>query len=54
MIFWKSLIRNLMVNGFLLKKIEEYGVLKVTDKGRDFLKNPKSYMISIDKDFDNE
>ena len=54
LIFWKSLIRNLMVNGFLLKKIEEYGVLKVTDKGRDFLKNPKSYMISIDKDFDNE
>ncbi len=53
LIFWKSLIRNLMVNGFLLKKIEEYGVLKVTDKGRDFLKNPKSYMISIDKDFDN-
>ena len=54
LIFWKSLIRNLMVNGFLLKKIEEYGVLKVSDKGRDFLKNPKSYMISIDKDFDNE
>ena len=54
LIFWKSLIRNLMVSGFLLKKIEEYGVLKVTDKGRDFLKNPKSYMISIDKDFDNE
>ena len=53
LIFWKSLIRNLMVSGFLLKKIEEYGVLKVTDKGRDFLKNPKSYMISIDKDFDN-
>ena len=54
LIFWKSLIRNLMVNGFLLKKIEEYGVLKVSDKGRDFLKNPESYMISIDKDFDNE
>ena len=54
LIFWKSLIRNLMVSGFLLKKIEEYGVLKVTDMGRDFLKNPKSYMISIDKDFDNE
>jgi len=54
LIFWKSLIRNIMVSGFLLKKIEEYGVLKVTDKGRDFLKNPKSYMISIDKDFDNE
>ena len=54
LIFWKSLIRNLMVNGFLLKKIEEYGVLKVSDKGRDYLKNPESYMISIDKDFDNE
>ena len=54
LIFWKSLIRNLMVNGFLLKKIEEYGVLKVSEKGRDFLKNPESHMISIDKDFDNE
>ncbi len=54
LIFWKSLIRNLMVNGFLFKKIEEYGIIKVTDKGRDFLNNPKPYMISIDKDFDND
>ncbi len=54
LIFWKSLIRNLMVNGLLFKKIQEYGIIKVTEKGRDFLKNPKPYMISIDKDFDNE
>lgn len=53
-IFWKSLLRKMIVDGLLLKKLEEYGVLKLTQKGEDFIKNQKSFSLSIDRDFSNE
>ena len=31
----------MIVDGLLLKKVEEYGVLKLTEKGEDFIKNQK-------------
>ncbi len=49
---WKSVIRQSMIHGYLDKDIETYGTLKTTDKGLDFLKNPKSVMIALDQDFD--
>ncbi len=54
MIFWKSLLRKMIVEGFLLKKVEEYGVLKLTEKGEDFINNQKSFLLSVDRDFSNE
>src|ERR1043165_5643189 len=36
--FWQSLIRQMMLEGFIRKDIEEYGLLKITDAGRKFLK----------------
>ena len=54
LIFWKSLLRKMIVDGLLLKKVEEYGVLKLTEKGEDFIKNQKSFLLSIDRDFSNE
>tara|TARA_Y100000991_G_scaffold66381_1_gene49606 strand:+ start:1007 stop:3199 length:2193 start_codon:yes stop_codon:yes gene_type:complete len=51
LIFWKSLIRNLIVNGYLQKKVEDYGIIKVMEKGNEFLNVPCSYMMPIDKDF---
>ena len=53
LIFWKSLIRNMIVNGYLEKKVEDYGVIKIMEKGKKFLKKPHSYMMPIDKDFNN-
>lgn len=43
--FWYSLIRQMMLEGLLRKDIEEYGLLKITDKGHKFLKKPFSIMV---------
>lgn len=49
--YWMALIRQILVDGFLSKDIETYGVLKLTPKGEDFIKNPHSFMMSEDHDF---
>lgn len=45
--FWNSLIRQLMLEGLIKKDIEEYGVLKFTKKGEEFLKKPKAFTIVL-------
>ncbi|HWJ92839.1 MAG TPA: RecQ family ATP-dependent DNA helicase, partial [Flavisolibacter sp.] len=45
--FWNSLIRQLLLEDLLHKDIEEYGVLKITRKGQEFLKKPKSFKIVL-------
>ncbi len=49
--YWMALIRQLLVNGYLSKDIETYGVLKITPKGLDFIKNPHSFMMSEDHEY---
>ena len=46
-----ALIRQVLVEGYLSKDIETYGILKVTDKGLDFIKNPTSFMMSEDHEY---
>src|SRR6476469_3452592 len=50
--FWNSLIRQLLLEGFLKKDIEEYGVLKFTKKGQEFLKKPKSFTMVLNNLFE--
>jgi ATP-dependent DNA helicase RecQ len=52
-IFWKSIIRNMLVNGLVEKKIEDYGVVKLTEKGTGFQNNPESVLMSIDNNFND-
>ena len=52
--YWSSVIRQAVVEGFLLKDIENYGLLKLTDKGHTFLENPFSISFTRDHDFNNE
>src|SRR5690606_5811610 len=52
--YWMALIRQLLVAGLLKKDIETYGVLRLTDEGRGFIKSPKSFMMSEDHVFDEE
>ena len=54
LIFWKSLLRKMIVEGLLNKKIEEYGVLKITQKGNEFLNKIKPFPVSVDRDFSKE
>ena len=45
--FWNSLMRQMILEGFIKKDIEEYGVLKFTKKGETFLKKPVSFKIVL-------
>jgi ATP-dependent DNA helicase RecQ len=51
--FWSSLIRQLILEGILIKDIEEYGVLKITKRGEAFLKKPRSFKVIINKMYDD-
>lgn len=51
--FWNSLIRQLLLSGLLNKEIEDYGVLKLTEKGQAFLKKPKSFKIVLNNLFED-
>ncbi|MGE5518375.1 MAG: DNA helicase RecQ [Candidatus Dadabacteria bacterium] len=50
--FWNSLVRQMLLEGLLHKDIEEYGVLKITKKGTDFLKKPRSFPIVMNNLFE--
>ena len=52
--FWNSLMRQMMLEGLIEKDIEEYGLLKVTDKGTKFLKKPFSIMVALNHQFDED
>jgi ATP-dependent DNA helicase RecQ len=45
---WMALIRQVLVEDYLSKDIETYGVLKLTPKGEDFINNPVSFMMTED------
>jgi len=51
--FWHSIIRQTYVKQLLTKEIESYGVLKITDVGKEYIKNPYSFKITEDHDYDN-
>ena len=45
--FWNSLIWHLRVEGFILKKIDSFGILSLTKEGENFISNPTDIFISI-------
>jgi ATP-dependent DNA helicase RecQ len=51
--FWLAVLRQAIVNGFLNKDIENYGLIKVTEKGHAFLKKPYSIKFTRDHDYNN-
>ena len=53
-LYWMALIRQSLVAGFLRKDIETYGVLKISQSGRNFLKNPSSYKMTEDHTFNEQ
>ncbi len=50
--FWKSVIRLGIVDGLIIKDIERYGLLSVSDKGLEYIKNPSPVEIAMDQDFE--
>ena len=49
---WKSVVRQAMISNFLEKDIENYGVIKITEKGKEFLEAPYAITLSKDHDFE--
>lgn len=49
--FWTAVIRQGIIMHFLDKEIESYGLISVTDKGREFLANPHELMLVEDREF---
>lgn len=49
--FWQSLIRQMMLEGFIRKDIEEYGLLKINEEGRKFLKDPYAIKVSMNHEY---
>lgn len=47
---WTEVIRQAIIGGYFEKDIENYGLLKVTKKGKDFLKKPVSFKITVEDD----
>jgi ATP-dependent DNA helicase RecQ len=46
---WRSLLRQAMLDNFLSKDIDNYGLLKLTEKGHDFIDNPYSIRFVLNK-----
>lgn len=50
--FWSSVFRQGLLNDLVYKDIENYGLFRLTDNGRDFIENPKSIQISLNHNYD--
>ncbi len=51
---WNPVIRQALISGYIKKDVENYGILKLTAMGKKFLKNPTSFMIVLDNEFNEE
>ena len=51
--FWNAVIRQVCVGGLASKEIDTFGTLKLTDQGKEFIKNPKSFQLIKQHDFSN-
>jgi len=52
--YWNSVIRHAMLMGLLDKDIEQYGLLKITKAGHDFLKKPVALKVSINHNYEDD
>ena len=50
-LYWMALIRQMLVAGYIRKEIEQYGVLKLTRRGKIFMEKPTSFLMTEDHDY---
>lgn len=51
--YWSAVIRQALIQKLLVKDIENYGILKITKEGKDFIKKPHTIMLAKDHDYEN-
>ncbi len=49
--FWGSVVRQALINSFIKKDIEQYGLLKFTEEGKEYLKKPTSLKITLNHNY---
>ena len=49
--FWNMVVRQALIARLLAKDIENYGLLKLTKKGHDFLEKPEPFLLTEDHDY---
>jgi ATP-dependent DNA helicase RecQ len=52
--FWNAVFRQSMIAGLINKDIENYGLLKMTEKGHEFLQTPTSFLLVKNHDYEEE
>ncbi len=52
--FLNAVIQQAIIEGYIERGIENYGILRITPKGKKFLKSPKSFKIVEDNDFSED
>ncbi len=52
--FWNMVLRQALIAKLITKDIETYGLLKLTQKGHEYLEKPYSFMLSEDHDYSEE
>ena len=52
-LFWKSIVRLALVENFLKKNIERYGLLSLSAKGAEYIEDPYALEMAIDTEFQN-
>jgi ATP-dependent DNA helicase RecQ len=53
-IFWQSIYQQALLANLIYKDIEQYGILKMTEAGHEFVKSPKSFQIAINRDYSGD
>ena len=52
MLFWNSVVRKAILLNLIEKDIEQYGVLKLTEEGKKFIKKSVSTKIVLNNKFE--
>ncbi len=48
---WNSIIRQSLLQGFIKKEVESYGIIKITEKGKSFLEKPFDISLFMERDY---
>ena len=52
--FWSAVLNQAMIDGYITKDVDNYGILKLTKTGKKFIKKPTSFMIVENNAFDED
>ncbi len=52
--FLATVVRQGMLDGYIERGVENFGILRLSEKGREFLRHPRSFKVIEDSDFSDD